>query len=47
MDEELIDSRIEIRRLIEKGMIEEAINKIDNLNAEVMYFNIQPSTLII
>lgn len=35
MDEELIDSRIEIRRSIEKGNIEEAISKINNLNPEV------------
>jgi hypothetical protein len=35
MDEELIDARIEIRKLIEKGSIEEAINKINNLNPEV------------
>lgn len=35
MDEELIDARIDIRRLIEKGNIEEAINKINILNPEV------------
>lgn len=35
MDEELIDARIEIRKLIERGSIEEAINRINNLNSEV------------
>ena len=35
MDDELIDARIEIRKLIEIGSIEEAINKINNLNPEV------------
>ncbi len=35
MDEDLIDARIEIRKLIERGSIEEAINRINNLNSEV------------
>ena len=37
IDEELIDSRTEIRKLIQSGHIEEAINKINNLNPEVIF----------
>ena len=37
MDEELIDQRIEIRKMIERGNIEEAINKINSLNPEVTH----------
>ncbi|CDW78082.1 glucose-induced degradation protein 8 homolog [Stylonychia lemnae] len=41
MDEDLIDHRIEIRRLLEKGQIEEAISKIDTLNPEILDQNVE------
>eukprot|EP00347_Sterkiella_histriomuscorum_P021294 403334508 len=41
MDMELIDSRIEIRRLIEKGQIEEAINTVNRINPEILDQNIE------
>jgi hypothetical protein len=36
MDEELIDSRIRVRQLIEKGLIDEAVREIDAINPEIM-----------
>ena len=36
MDNELIDARIEVRKLIEKGEIEEAIRKINVINSELL-----------
>ena len=35
LDEEFIDMRIEIRRLIEEGRINEATEQLNNLNQEV------------
>ncbi len=39
MDHELIDARIEVRRMIENGDIEEAIKKVNNINPEIMETN--------
>ena len=39
MDHELIDARIEVRRMIENGEIEEAIKKVNNINPEIMETN--------
>ena len=36
MDKDLVDSRIEVRRLIEKGKIDEAIKKINSINPEIL-----------
>lgn len=39
MDEGLIDLRMQIRRFIEQGNIEEAIKHINNLNPEVNFYH--------
>lgn len=39
MDHELIDARIEVRRMIENGDIEEAIQKVNSINPEIMETN--------
>lgn len=39
MDEELIDARIEVRKMIEKGLIEEAIRKVNAINSEILDSN--------
>ena len=39
MDHELIDARIEVRRMIESGDIEEAIQKVNSINPEIMETN--------
>jgi len=39
MDEELIDARIEVKKLIERGQIEEAIRRINAINPEILDTN--------
>ena len=39
MDHELIDARIEIRRLIENGQIDIAIYQINRINPEILDSN--------
>jgi len=36
MDERLIDDRIEVRRMIERGQIESAIKKLNEINQEIL-----------
>jgi len=36
MDDRLIDERIEVRKMIESGQIEEAIRKINEINPEIL-----------
>ena len=39
MDEELIDSRIQVRKLIESGNIQQSIRKINEINPEILETN--------
>ena len=39
MDHELIDARIEVRRMIESGEVEEAIKKVNRINPEILETN--------
>ena len=39
MDHELIDARIEVRRMIETGEIEEAIKKVNRIKPEILETN--------
>ena len=36
IDERLIDERIEVRKMIERGMIAEAITKLNEINPEIL-----------
>ena len=36
MDDRLIDERIEVRKMIERGQIEEAIKKMNEINPEIL-----------
>jgi glucose-induced degradation protein 8 len=36
MDDRLIDERIEVRKMIERGQIEEAIRKMNEINPEIL-----------
>jgi glucose-induced degradation protein 8 len=39
MDHELIDARIEVRRMIENGDIDDAIKKVNCINPEILETN--------
>jgi glucose-induced degradation protein 8 len=39
MDHELIDARIEVKRMIENGDIEDAIKKVNSINPEILETN--------
>ena len=39
MDDELIESRIEVRRLIEDGHLEQAIKRLNDINPEILDSN--------
>ena len=39
MDDELIESRIEVRRLIEEGHLEQAIKRLNDINPEILDSN--------
>jgi len=36
LDEDLIDARIEVKRLIEQGLLDQAIAKINQINPELL-----------
>ena len=52
IDERLIDERIEVRKMIERGMIEEAITKLNEINPEILdsdrelYFEMKRQQLV-
>ena len=52
MDERLIDERIEVRKMIERGEIEEAIKKMNEINPEILdtdrelYFEMKRQQLV-